>query len=297
MTPEASPEPLPQLTTRRGWLDPLLGRLPPAWLSDAQVLRLRPLPEPLWQATLAHCPWLTWRSAEQVQHLRALTTLFLARKQFTPVAGLTLTDAMAARVAAQACLPIHAWGMGLQPYSAFVGVVLQPAQVLAHRSWADDDGVVHEGHEPLSGEAMPGGPIMLSWEDVQAAGTVHDATDTSAPKQGTPVAYNVVVHEFCHALDLLKGEADGLPPLPHHITAAHWLDTLWQAFDHFRDAWAHGDPIPLDPYGLEQGLSEFFPVLAETFFMTPKTLKAAHPEVYSLLSRYFRDDPACWAPH
>ncbi len=283
---------------RPRWLDAWLRRLPPAWLSDAQVQRLRPLPEPLWQNTLAQCPWLTWRSPHQLHQLRELSTLFLARKQFTPVGGLVLTDAMAVQVAAQACLPIHSWAMGLHPYSAFVGVVMQPEQVLAPRSWTDDNGVTHEGHEPLSGEAMPGGPIMLSWQDVQAAGRPPDGSPGSAPNdtQAGATAYNVVIHEFCHALDLLKGEADGLPPLPAEITPQEWLDTLWQAFDHFRDAWAHGDPIVIDPYGLEQGLSEFFPVLAETFFMTPKTLKAAHPAVYSLLSRYFKDNPANWAP-
>lgn len=271
----------------RVWLDGLLGKLPPRWLSDAQVEHVRPLPDDLWASTLQACPWLTWRPPVQQAGLRRLTTLFLARKQFTPVAGLHLTDAMACRVAAQACLPIHAWGMGLKPYDAFVGVVLQPDQVVAPRTWSDDDGIVHEGHEPLAGEAMPGGPIMLSWADVLAAGRGHEHGHAG---------YNVVVHEFCHALDLIKGEADGLPPLPPHITPKEWLDTLWQAFDHFRDAWAHGDAIAIDPYGLEQGLSEFFPVLAETFFMTPKTLKAAHPAVYSLLSSYFQDDPANWAP-
>ena len=294
------PTPQPNRTEmpRPRWADLLLRRLPPGWLNDAQVLRLRPLPEPLWLHTLAQCPWLTWRSPHQLQQLRELSTLFLARKQFTPVGGLALTDAMALQVAAQACLPIHAWGSGLRPYGAFVGVVMQPGQVLAPRRWTDDNGVTHEGHEPLSGEAMPGGPIMLSWQDVQAAGRPPDDTPSARPDDilAGAAAYNVVIHEFCHALDLLKGEADGLPPLPADIAPQEWLDTLWQAFDHFRDAWAHGDPIVIDPYGLAQGLSEFFPVLAETFFMTPKTLKAAHPSVYSLLSRYFRDNPADWAP-
>ena len=35
---------------------------------------------------------------------------------------------------------------------------------------ADDDGLVHEYDEVLSGEAMSGGPLMLSWRDVRGAG-------------------------------------------------------------------------------------------------------------------------------
>jgi hypothetical protein len=48
-----------------------------------------------------------------------------------------------------------------------------------------------------SGEAWEGGPLIISWHDVQMAGD----------------GYNVVIHEFAHKLDMLNGEADGIPAL------------------------------------------------------------------------------------
>jgi MtfA peptidase len=271
----------------------LIKALPASWLSDGLVLKHRCIPEPLWQSTLRACPWLTWRSPQALERVRTLSTLFLARKQFAVMGGLVLDDAMALRIAAQACLPIAQWQLGLAPYGQFVGVVVHPDQVSVRRSWMDErSGVVHEGHETLSGEAMPHGPIMLSWQDILLSGAEeHDAS-------GSPgaAAYNVVIHEFVHALDAWHEEATGTPPLPAHISEHRWQTTLWQCFDELSNAHAHGDHTVIDPYALEDGLVELFPVLAETFFMTPKTLQAAHPEVYSLLQDYFLDDPARWAP-
>ena len=73
---------------------------------------------------------------------------------------------MAVTIAAQACLPVLHFGPGDQPlrwYDDFVGIVVHPDEVLARREVVDDDGVVHEYEEPLAGEAMPEGPVMLSW--------------------------------------------------------------------------------------------------------------------------------------
>ncbi len=272
---------------------PWIRALPLRWLSDAQVLKHRSIPEPLWQDTLRACPWLGWRPPAAVDKVRQLSTLFLARKQFAPMDGLALDDHMALRIAAQACLPIAQWSMGLAPYDQFVGVVIQPDQIRARRTWVDEDtGVVHEGHETLSGEAMSGGPIMLSWQDVLLAGP----SGIQAPGDRLDSAYNVVIHEFVHALDAWHHEPTGTPPLPAHISVQRWQNTLWECFDELSTAHAHGDDIAVDPYALEDGLVELFPVLAEAFFMTPKRLQAAHLAVYDLLRDYFQDDPAHWAP-
>jgi hypothetical protein len=56
----------------------------------------------------------------------------------------------------------------------------------------------------LSGEAWEGGPLIISWRDVQMAGD----------------GYNVVIHEFAHKLDMLNGEADGIPALHSGIAEA-----------------------------------------------------------------------------
>ena len=255
----------------------VLGRLPRSLQSDELVLRHRAIPDGLWDRTLRDYPFLTWRAPDRLQRLRELSTLFLARKQFTPMAGVLFDDAMAVAIAAQACLPVLRHG--LSAYDRFVGVVIHPDQVVAQREFVDEAGVVHHYREVLSGESMPGGPIMLSWRDVEQA-------------RDTRLGYNVVIHEFMHALDMAHGQADGIPPLPPDIPVTEWTDTLWQAFDRHNEALAHGDTTWLDPYAAEDGLVEFLPVVAEAFFVAPNELQAEHPAVFSLLARFFGETPS-----
>ncbi len=254
--------------------------LPLRWQRPATILRHRAIPDELWRITLERYPFLQWRSPAQQARLRALSTLFLAHKQFVPAGGFQLSDDIAVAVAAQACLPVLRLGLGV--YGSFQGIVIHPDQVVAQREVMDEHGVVHHYEEVLSGEAMPGGPVMLSWRDVEQA-------------QEAPWPYNVVVHEFAHALDMSGGELNGTPPLPSGIDMAQWREALWQAFDHHSDAQAHGDETWLDPYGLEDGLVEFFPVITEAFFVAPHAVRSTHPELYRLLGACFGDDPAAFS--
>ena len=258
-------------------LDHIARHLPLSWRSESSILRDRAIPDELWAHTLAQYPFLRWRSAEQQERLRALSTLFLARKQFVPAGGLQVSDDMAVAIAAQACLPVLRLGLGA--YAHMGHIVVHPDQVVAHREVMDEAGVVHQYDEVLAGEAMPDGPVMLSWHDVQQARDLD---------QG----YNVVVHEFAHALDMIGGELDGTPPLPAEISKAHWQDVMWQGFDRHSEALARGEDTWLDPYAAEAGLVEFFPVVTEAFFVAPWALRADFADVYGLLSRYFGEDPA-----
>src|SRR4029079_12745238 len=47
----------------------------------ARALERRAIPDALWQLTLARFPFLAARSAEQVEALREMATLFLAQKE------------------------------------------------------------------------------------------------------------------------------------------------------------------------------------------------------------------------
>ena len=129
----------------------------------------------------------------------------MARKEFHGAGGLLVTDAMAVAVAAQACLLLVGLASDKDPaaalawYDDFVGIVLHPGEVLARREIADEAGVVHAWSEALTGEAMEGGPVMLSWADVADAGT------------SAAAGYNVVMHEFAHKIDMADGYADGVP--------------------------------------------------------------------------------------
>ena len=250
------------------------------WLKrwrDARTLERRAIPDPLWRLTLARFPFLAWRSDADIAALRDMATLFLAAKEFTGTQGLEVDDAMAVAIAAQACLPVLKLGLGW--YDAFVGIVVHADAVVAQREFVDDAGVVHEYEEELSGEAMHGGPVMLSWSDVGDAG------------ESAEVGYNVVIHEFAHVLDMRDGEADGVPALPSRAESDQWFEVLSAEYEAFCDRVDAGEDTALDPYGSEAP-EEFFAVACEAFFVAPHDFLAEHPRMYSLLKGFFLQDPA-----
>lgn len=244
---------------------------------DQRAVERRSIPDDLWQRTLAHYPFLAQRDAADLAELRRLSSLFLDRKQFTGAHGLQVTDDMAVAIAAQACLPVLR--LGLRPYGGFVGIVVQPDEVRVRREVVDDDGVVHEYDDVLAGEAMEGGPVMLSWRDVSEAG------------ESAEWGYNVVVHEFAHVLDMGDGVADGIPPLPSTAERRRWQAVLTDEYEGFCTRVDAGEDTLLDPYGTESP-EEFFAVASEAFFVAPLDMRREHPALYALLAGYYRQDPA-----
>lgn len=241
------------------------------------ALRRRPIADDLWKRTLIRYPFLRCGADPGAPELRRMTSLFLDRKEFTAVPPVRLTNDVVVAVAAQACLPVLK--LGLDRYDGFLGIVLHPDQVVARRQHLDEDGVMHEYDELLSGEAVQGGPVMLSWRDVRSGG--RSAAD----------GYNVVIHEFAHVLDMADGEADGVPLLPPDLPRALWLETLTREYDAFVARVQAEEDTALDPYGA-QAPEEFFAVASESFFVDPLRLQAEHAALYQLLARFYRTDPA-----
>ena len=243
---------------------------------EQAALARRAIPDDLWKRTLVRYPFLQRRDAADAAELRRLTSLFLDRKEFSTTGGLRLTDAMVVAIAAQAVLPVLR--LGLARYDGFVGIVVHAGQVLARREAVDDDGIVHEYDEVLAGEAMEGGPVMLSWQDVRGAG------------RSAAIAYNVVIHEFAHVLDMADGLSDGVPPLPADIAASDWRRLLHQEYEAFVQRIEREEDTALDPYGAE-GEDEFFAVASEAFFVHPHAMQREHPGLYGMFARFYRQDP------
>jgi MtfA peptidase len=250
----------------------------PGWLRARRPPR--EIPDALWQATLATYPFLAARPAQEVQQLRALAARFLADKEFHGADGLVITDVIALAIAAQAVLPVlH---LGLDWYDDFVGIVVHPAEVVAQRSDTDDDGVVHDYEEVLAGEAMHRGPIMLSWQDVAAAGASADA------------GYNVVIHEFAHKIDMRDGASDGCPPLPTRAAREAWRATMEAQYQAFREqviiAERFSGTAPwLDAYGAT-GIDEFFAVACEAYFVNRERFATEFAALVPLFDGFFAPD-------
>jgi MtfA peptidase len=244
---------------------------------EQSALQRRAIPDDLWKRLLVRYPFLQRQADADAQELRRMTSLFLDRKEFSAAATLRLTDAMAVAIAAQAVLPVLR--LGLSRYDGFVGIVVHADQVVARREVEDADGVVHVYDEPLAGEAMQGGPIMLSWRDVRVAGA----------HQGS--AYNVVIHEFAHVLDMADGEPNGLPVLPPHLPVAEWRATLTGEYSQFVQRVERQEATTVDPYGA-QSEDEFFAVATEAFFVSPQPMQQEHPALYAMFVRFYQQDPA-----
>ncbi len=258
-----------------GWLQALRRR------REARALQRRAISDALWQACIAALPFVAARPVEQQQRLRRMASLFLDGKEFSGAQGFVVTDPIALAVAVQACLPVLE--LGLDHYDGFVGIVMHGDAVVAAREVIDDNGIVHAYDEELAGEAMEGGPLMLSWADV--------LPDRAADTQAT--AYNVVIHEFAHVLDMRDGQADGIPVLGSSAERRAWSEVLMAAYDAFSERLVCGHETALDAYAAESP-DEFFAVASEAFFVTPQALKEEQPAMYRLLASYYRQDPALY---
>ncbi len=250
------------------------------------------IPAQLWLDVVGRYPFIAALPLHELAKLRALGALFLQRKQFTGVHGLQVTDAMAVAIAAQACLPLLHWGDAQQAlawYDDFVGIVVHPADAVARRQATDDAGVVHDYDEVLQGEAMQGGPVMLSWPAVDAAGRPDGGHATS-----------VVIHEFVHKIDMRSGAADGCPPLPPGFSgttgsrAAHaaWRAAWLPAYEQFREqvaiAQRFGGAWPwLDAYGATAP-AEFFAVACEAYFVHRERFGQEFPTLAPMLDAFFK---------
>lgn len=244
------------------------------WLTEwkrKRVLERHRIDEALWRGVAGRFPFLARLSAEEEEKLKRLTLLFLAEKEFVGAHGLVVSDAMRVSIAAQACLLVLE--LGLDWYGGWTGVVVYPGDFRVRRAEMDENGVLHEWDDELAGEAMPGGPVVLSWDAA--------ANDPYA---------NVVIHEFAHKLDMLNGEADGVPPLHAGMDPQNWKRVLKEAYEGFCDAVDRGRDTWLDPYAAEHP-SEFFAVISEAFFEDPAETARRYPDFYGQLSRFYRQDP------
>lgn len=254
----------------------------------------------LWHGQMQAFALLQGLDAASLQRLRAMCEQFLARKSIVGVRGLELTAPMELHIAAQACIPVLNLGLGW--YRGWSGIVVYPASFRVRRKIQEDSGVVHELEVDLSGEAWKGGPVVLSWED-----TSELVCQGSGQREGP--AHNLVIHEFVHQIDLLDGEADGVPafdPRLHRgLNPGSWKAELEDAFERFcaevdlveSEIPANLDPdsvdadpyyaqLPLDPYAATDE-AEFFAVSSEAYFVRPGDIRDAFPSWYKLLRRFY----------
>jgi len=244
---------------------------------ERRILASSAIPEPLWREALEALPFLAIYTESELARLRERVVLFLSDKSIVPAEGFEVTPLMRAMIAIQACVLVL--NLDRRFYDGWHNVIVYPDEFVTNLEYEDEAGVVHRRAEPLAGEAMRGGPVVLSWPDVEAS------ADWSA------TGMNLVIHEFAHKIDMRNGEANGFPPLPPEMPRRGWQRTMAEAYAHFRARVEKGEDTAIDPYAAESP-AEFFAVLSEVFFAEPTLLRMEYPKVYQLFTQFYRQDPA-----
>ncbi|MEX5616145.1 M90 family metallopeptidase, partial [Pseudomonas syringae] len=181
-----------------------------------RTLARHPVAEELWQNVCARLPILDGLSSGQHAQLRDACVLFLHDKHLSALPGVDLDDEQRLFLAAQAQLPLLNLGE-LNWYQGFHEIVLYPDDFVSPQRHRDASGVEHEWDGEHSGEAWLQGPVILAWPGVLSSGGWD--------------GYNLVIHELAHKLDMLNGDANGLPPLHSDMQVTEWARVMQSAFD------------------------------------------------------------------
>lgn len=233
-----------------------------------------------WDRLCAISPLLrTFRDVDAAR-LRERASIFLGDKAIEPAGGAEVGDFERQLVAVFAAIPVLE--LGGDWYDGWHAVIVYPDEFLAHHSFQDEAGVVHEGERELAGESWDRGPMILSMQDVLDCAS------------GTLIG-NVVIHECAHKLDQLNGNVNGFPPLHRGMSAGAWTFAWQRAYHDLRRRVDAGENTKIDPYAVEEP-GEFFAVLSEYFFTEPLLVRDGYPAVYEQLRLFYRQDPAVRAP-
>ena len=221
---------------------------------------------------LAVWPRLT---AEEQNRLLELADWLLSHKRWEAARGFELDDTVRVVVAAQAALLVL--GLTTDHYRLVSGIIVHPSTLQTSGLQAGPvPGTVTADRLAVLGLAQSGrGPVAVAWD--QALAGAH------ASERG----HNVVLHEFAHKLDMLDGTIDGTPLLPREVRA-DWVRVCTEVYD---DLVAGNPRPPMRWYGATNP-GEFFAVATEVFFEQSQELAAFEPDLYDVLRRFYRQDPA-----
>jgi Mlc titration factor MtfA (ptsG expression regulator) len=248
------------------------------WLRRRRRKKLlaRPFP-PEWEPYLRSISLYRALDPEERKRLRDDLRVLVHEKNWEGCGGLTITDEMKVTIAAQAAL--LALNLEHDYFRHVDSILVYPSTFLVPGEYETGGGIVVVGREPVLGLAHYEGPVVLAWDSVQQGS--ENAED----------GVNVVLHEFAHKLDMLDDFADGTPPLPRREQYEAWRRIMTEEYETLVEKAGKRRKTLLDKYGATNP-AEFFAVATECFFEKSRAMKRRHPELYGLLSTYYRQDPA-----
>lgn len=251
------------------------------WLRNRRRRKLaeEAFPDSWLTIVLRNCRHFELLTPDDQRHLLRDIQWFVAEKTVAGAADFELTLEMQITIAAHASL----MGIGFEepPFDPRTAVIVRPTTFL-ERVRQDRPTIIEGGDQIVAqGSARQGGLVVLSWPDVVEHCFTH------------PGERNVVLHEFAHVLDMGNSSIDGIPAIEDPQLARNWIDITQAEFQKLVRHASMGRYTLLDPYGATSP-AEFFAVTTETFFEQPLAMRHMHPELYSVMSTFYRQSPADW---
>jgi Mlc titration factor MtfA (ptsG expression regulator) len=244
------------------------------WLRHRRRKRLPPFPASWADILAVHVPFRSRLTQELQQKLDHATQVLVAEKNWEGCGGLTLTDEHRVTIAAHASRLVL--GFENDFFEEVPTILVYPTAYQAPTQNVLAPGIILETQSGRLGEAWYRGPVILAWSDVRDAG------------HGRNRGRNVVLHEFAHHLDMRNGRsADGVPVLESAMQAKRWLAVTSREYQRLRRACQFGQSTALDCYGATN-MAEFFAVATEVFFEAPNRLRLEWPELYRVLTEFYR---------
>lgn len=246
-----------------------------------EQVREKTFPAEWHNSLLQNVPYYRALPPQDQAEIQGHIQVLMDEKNFEGCGGMILTDEIKMLISAYAAILILHRNTGYYP--SLVTILVYPSAFVVETSFQGPGTLELEGEEVHLGEAWQRGVVILAWDTVRRS---------FKPNRDPRVSgYNVPLHEFAHQLDLENGTADGLPCLEDPELRARWPEVFNAEFQRLTDDLDHNRPTLIDEYG-EEDPAEFFAVVTELFFERPAALKRRHPDLYDVLQKYYRQDPA-----
>ena len=235
------------------------------WLSKSQTSQ-QPLRSEYSSLLQAHIKYFRKLNSEQKQLFVERVHAFLQQVHIEGVGTeVTLTDKIL--VAASAIIPI--FGFGDWRYPNITNVIIYP-DTFNEEFQFEGSGRATMG---MVGTGYMNGQMILSKSALHAGFAHQDSTS------------NTPIHEFVHLLDKTDGATDGIPEqLMEERSLEPWLKLMHGEIERINNGQSD-----INPYATT-GDAEFFAVVSEYFFQQPHLMATNHPEIYKMLSGFYRQD-------
>jgi Mlc titration factor MtfA (ptsG expression regulator) len=238
-------------------------------------LSATPTPES-YLAILRQIPHYQRLDREDRSRIEYRIRYFIENKEFIG-RQLEITDEIRVTIAFYACLLLlHIPTENC--YDNLKTIIVYPYAVVTEQVRANG-GIFSKEKMILSGQSA-NDTVVISW---------HDAKKEAYHLRSE----NVVIHEFAHEIDFMDGEVDGVPPLA--LSKYHeWSQVMYAEFKRLNESLF--DRHSEEKYKLlgayaATNEAEFFAVLTERFFESPRLLAEHFPNLYNELKDFYRIDP------